>query len=127
MANPSSFTITDLTANSGATKPTFQAVDTNGTINCAAGSKASRLFFDMENADDAAVTVTIKGGTGIQAMQSKDTAFTLAASGSAGDKKFLGPFESSRVCKSDGSLDVTVLAATGAPNLNVRVLRLAKI
>lgn len=127
MANPANLTNQKLAINGGSTKQAFQVIDTNGTINCPIKSNTDRIFIDVENADDAAVTVTVKGGTGVQSIQSKDTAFAFPASGNAGDKKFLGPFESSRVIKSDGSFDIAVLAASGAPNLNIRVIQLPKM
>jgi len=113
--------------NGGATKPTFQACDTDATVPVNAGGSTDRLFLDIENADDAAVTLTIPAGTGVQAHQAKALTLTLAASGSPTDKRFWGPFESQMICKADGTFDLTIDAATGAPALNIRAIRLPKM
>ena len=124
MANPANLTINELAANSAINQPTAQAIDTNGTINCAAKSLTDRLIIEVINTDDAALTVTLKAGTGVQAHQSRDLAVSLAATGTATDKRIIGPFESSRFSKADGSFDVQFTAATGAPACSVRVYRL---
>ena len=124
MANPASLTINDLSANASINQPTAQTVDTNGTINCAVKSVTDRLFLECVNAAAAAIDVTIKGGFLPPSHRSSDLKITLAATGSAGDKKLIGPLESGRVTKTDGSIDVNFLAVSGAPNLTVRVYRL---
>jgi hypothetical protein len=126
MANPASLTINELTANGGINQPTAQTVDTNGTINCAAKSVTERLVIEVVNSAAAAITVTLKAGVNPPSIQARDLALSLAASGSAGDKKIFGPFDSSRFTKADGSFDVQFQAASGAPNLAVRIYRLPK-
>lgn len=120
MANPVNFTVNELSANAAVAQPAAQAVDTNGTINCPVKSQTDRLMIELNNADDAAVTVTVKAGTGSQAHTARDLAVTVAA----GATKVLGPLESMRFVKADGSIDLGVQAATGSPALNVRVYRL---
>ena len=124
MANPASLTINELSANSVINQPTAQSIDTNGTLNCAVKSLTDRLIIEVVNTDDAALTVTVKAGTGIQAHQSRSLAVSLAATGTATDKRMIGPLESGRFVKSDGSIDVQFAAATGSPACSVRVYRL---
>src|SRR5437868_3038693 len=102
MANPANLTINELTANAGIAQPAAQAIDTNGTLNCAVKSLTDRLMIEVVNTDDAALTVTVKAGTGVQAHTARDLAVSVAA----GAGKIIGPLESMRFVKSDGSIDV---------------------
>lgn len=124
MANPANLTVNAISANAAINQPATQTVDTNGTINCAVESLTDRLLVELVNADDAACTVTIKAGTGVQAHTARDLSVSLAASGNAGANKLIGPLESMRFVKADGSIDIQFQAATGAPNCSVRVYRL---
>ncbi|MCD9186714.1 MAG: hypothetical protein LUM44_09785 [Pyrinomonadaceae bacterium] len=124
MANPASLTVNTISANAAITQPASQSVDTNGTINCAVKSFTDRLLIELVNTDDAACTVTIKAGTGVQAHTARDLVVSLAASGNAGANKLIGPLESARFVKGDGSIDIQFQATTGQPALNVRVYRL---
>ena len=126
MANPANFTINELSANAALTQPAAQTVDTNGTINCAVKSQTHRLMIELVNADDAACTVTVKAGTSAVAHTARDLSVSLAASGNAGANKLIGPLESARFVKPDGSIDLQFQAATGAPNCSVRVYRLPR-
>ncbi|MGB7925580.1 MAG: hypothetical protein WCF57_20245 [Pyrinomonadaceae bacterium] len=129
MANPTSLTVTDLTANGSVTQPAAQAIDTNGTVPLAAEGAHDRVLIEVVNADDAALTVTIKAGAesaGAGRAGIGDLAVSLAATGGAGDKKIIGPFESARFQQAGGALSVQFAAATGAPNATVRAYRLPK-
>lgn len=129
MANPASFTINVLTRNGAISQPSAQAVDTNGTVPINADSQTDRLMIEVVNADDAALTVTVKAGSGAQAHLAGqgDLAVSLAASGGgATANRIIGPFESARFVDTDGKVQVQFAAATGAPNANVRVYRLPK-
>jgi hypothetical protein len=128
MANPASLTINALSANGSVNQPAAQTIDTNGTVNCAAQSQTERLFLECVNAAAAAIDVTVKAGAYPPAHRAGigDLKVTLAATGSAGDKKLIGPIESSRFAKADGSVDVQFQAASGSPNLTLRVYRLPK-
>jgi hypothetical protein len=126
MANPASLNITELAANAGTNQPAAQAVDTNGTINCAVQSRMGRLMIEIVNAAAAALTVTIKAGTGVQAHTARDLAVAFAATGGASAKQVIGPLEATRFVKADGSIDINFLAAAGAPNATVTVYRLPK-
>ena len=120
MANPANLTINELSANAGLAQPAAQSVDTNGTINCGVKSQTDRLLIEVVNTDDAALTVTVKAGTGVHAHTSRD----LAVSVPAGAGKLIGPLESMRFVKADGSIDVQFQAAAGSPAASVRVYRL---
>lgn len=124
MANPANLTINELTANAAVNQPAAQTIDTNGTLNCAVKSLTDRLMIELVNGDDAAVDVTVKAGTGVQAHTARDLKVTCAASGNAGANKIIGPLESMRFVKADGSIDLQFQAATGQPSLSVRVYRL---
>jgi hypothetical protein len=122
MANPASLTVNDLSANGSINQPAVQTVDTNGTINCAT-NRMDRLFIEAVNSAAADITVTVKAGANPPSLLSADLAVTvLATSG----KKIIGPFESARFIKADGTFDVNFQAASGSPNLAVRVYRLPK-
>ena len=124
MANPANLTITELPSNAAVNQPAAQTVDTNGTINCAVKSLTDRLMVELVNTDDAALTVTIKAGTGVQAHTARDLAVALAASGGGTANRVIGPLESMRFVKADGSIDLQFQAATGQPACSVRVYRL---
>ena len=127
MANPANFTINELAGNTAMSQPTGDTIDSNGTVNLPAKSLTDRLMVEIINNDDAALTVTFKAGTGVQAHTARDLVVSLAASGGgATAKRMIGPFESSRFVKSDGSIDVAFLAATGSPAATVRVYRLPR-
>jgi hypothetical protein len=125
MANPASLTVNEVSANAAITQPAAQAIDTNGIVNCQIDSKGDHLMIELINLDDTALTVTIKGGTGVQAHTARDLAIALAATGAAGDKKIVGPLESARFVKADGSIDVQ-FAGGASPTSTIRVYRLAK-
>lgn len=124
MANPANLTVNEISANAAVNQPTAQTVDTNGTVNCAVKSLTDRVLIELVNSDDAAVDVTVKAGTARHALTARDLKVTCAASGNAGANKLIGPLESMRFVKSDGSIDLQFQAATGQPNLAVRVYRL---
>lgn len=124
MANPASLTINQLTANAAVGQPAVQTVDTNGTINCAVKSQTDRLMVELVNGAAAALTVTVKAGTGVQAHTARDLAVTLSATGGGSASKIIGPLESMRFVKADGSIDLQFQAASGSPNCAVRVYRL---
>lgn len=124
MANPANLTVNELTANAAINQPAAQPVDTNGTINCPVESLTDRLMIELVNNDDAAVEVKIKAGTSAVAHTARDLTVTCAATGNAGANKIIGPLESARFVKADGSIDLQFTAAAGAPNLAVRVYRL---
>jgi hypothetical protein len=113
--------------NGATAKPAAQACDTDAAVPVNVGGSVDRTFILLENADDAAVTVTFGPGAGVQAHLAKSVAVTLSASGGGTDKKLVGPFESAMVNNADGTLTMTVDAATGAPALNVWAFRLPKM
>jgi hypothetical protein len=126
MANPASLTINELTGNSALSQPAAQTLDTAGTVPINCKSETDRLIIEAVNGDDAAATLTIKAGTGVQAHTAKDLAVALAASGGgATANRIIGPFEASRFVKADGSIDVT-LAGGASPSVAVRVYRLPR-
>ena len=123
MANPASLTINELAANGSIAQPAAQTIDTNGTVNCAVGSLTDRLYIEAVNAAANAITVTVKGGANPPSHLSRDLAVTVPVSPGA---RIIGPFESGRFVKADGSIDVQFQAASDSPNLAVRVYRLPK-
>jgi hypothetical protein len=123
MANPANLIVNELSANSAINHPSVQSVDTNGTINCPVKSQTDRLMIEVINTDDAALTVTVKAGTGAAAHTARDLAVALTAAGDASPAKMIGPLESMRFVRSDGSIDLQFQAATGSPAASVRVYR----
>jgi hypothetical protein len=128
MANPASFTITELSGHGGVSQPAAQTVDTNGIVPIPAGSDLDRLFIEIVNTDDAALTVTLQAGDYPLAPRSGigDASVAFTASGGGGDKKLIGPIESGRFAKKGGIVNLQFQAATGAPAASVRVYRLGK-
>ncbi len=127
MANPATLTVTDLVANGSVTQPAVNTIDTTGTVPAAVAGAAERVVIEVVNAAAAALTVKIKGGVeGAGAIRGSigDVSVALAASGSAGDKKIIGPFESARFVQADGKLNVEFTPASGSPNATVRLYRL---
>ncbi|MCC6328984.1 MAG: hypothetical protein IT174_10740 [Acidobacteria bacterium] len=123
MANPASFTVNALSANGSIAQPAVQTIDTNGTVPIPAATPSDRLFLECVNSAANAIDVTVKGGVNPPSHLSRDLAVTIAATTG---KSIIGPFESQRFTKADGSFDVQFQAASGAPNLAVRVYRLPK-
>jgi hypothetical protein len=125
VANPATLTVTALVLNSSIAKPAAQAIDTNGMVPIAADGSFSRLYLEVENVDDAVLTVAIGAGVDPPAFQGGVGALSLTIPITTG-VKLIGPFESARFAQSTGNLNVTFTAATGAPAANVRVYRLPK-
>lgn len=123
MANPAALTVTALVLNSSIAKPAAQAIDTNGMVPIAADGSTSRLFLEIENVDDAVLTVAIGAGVDPPAFQSAALSLTIPITTGV---RLLGPFESARFAQAGGNINVTFTAATGAPAANVRVYRLPK-
>lgn len=127
MANPATLTVTDLVANGSVTQPAVNTIDTTGTVPAAVSGAAERVVIEVVNAAAAALTVKVKAGAeGAGAIRGSigDVSVALAASGSAGDKKIIGPFESARFVQADGKLNVEFTPASGSPNATVRLYRL---
>lgn len=122
MANPANLTVTSLTANGATAQPAVQTIDTNGTINVPGGHPMDRMVIECVNAAANAITVTVKAGTNPPALLSRDMATSIPASSA----RVLGPFESARFTKADGTFDIQFQAASGSPNLTVRIYKLPK-
>lgn len=127
MANPASITVTACVLNSAVNQPSTQAIDTDGTVPIAVGGRMDRLILEVINAAAAALTVTIKAGDNPPSPLAADLAISLAATGTATDKRIIGPFESARFMQDDGTVNVAFLAASSTPNATVRAYRLPKI
>lgn len=125
MANPANLTINACSANGSIDQPAVQTIDTNGTVSIAAGlgSPMDRMIIECVNAAAQNIDVTVKGGVNPPALIARDLVVTILATTG---RKIIGPFESARFLKSDGSVDVQFQAASGSPNLTVRVYRLPK-
>lgn len=130
MANASSLSVTILAANSLATKPAADVLDT-GTVPVtliAAGSRiggeTDRVFLEVVNNGTAVATVSVGPGTALPAFRRGVGAVAGTVAGGT-VTMFLGPFESARVCRSDGGLAVT-FSPTGTIALAVTVLKLPK-
>jgi hypothetical protein len=125
MANPSALTVTDCSANGSVAQPAANAIDTTGTVPAAIESAHERVILEVNNTDDAALTVTIESGAegaGAGRAGIGDLSVAIAA----GAVKIIGPFEPARFMQADGKLNVTFTPATGAPACSVRCYRLPK-
>lgn len=127
MANPASITVTALSGNGGTNRPTAQTIDTDGTVPVTVGGAMDRLIFEIVNAAAAALTVTFKAGANPPSILARDLAISLAATGGPTATQIVGPFESGRFIKADGSVDIAFLAASSTPNCTIRAYRLPKI
>lgn len=123
MANPANITINECSANGSITQPAVQTIDTNGTITMLAGGKTDRIIIEAVNAAAQILTLTVQAGTKPPSLQSRDLAVAIPATTG---KAIIGPFESSRFAKANGNIDINFTAASGSPNLAVRVYRLPK-
>jgi hypothetical protein len=124
MANPANLIINECAANGSITQPTAQTIDTNGIVNCAVQGLSERLIIEAVNSAANNITVTVRAGTLPPAMRASALAVTVVATTG---KVIIGPLESARFAKPDGSIDVDFLAASGAPNLAIRVYRLPRL
>lgn len=126
MANPATLTVNTCVANGSINQPAVQTIDTNATINVPGGHPTDRMIFEVVNLAVNAIDVILKGGVTPPSLLAGDMKFTLSATGGGTDKRILGPFESGRFIKADGTIDVNFQASTGAPNLTLRIYKLPK-
>lgn len=128
MPNPLSIAIADLTANAAANQPAAQAIDTDGIVPIAAGGRTDRLILEIVNVAAVALTVKVKAGDNPPAHRAGvgDLSVAMAATGTATDKRIIGPFESGRFIQDDGTVSVSFTAASATPNATVRCYRLPK-
>lgn len=127
MANPANITVTELSANAAINQPAVQTLDTAGDITIVGvGSRTDRLIIEAINTDDAAATLTVKAGANPPGHTAADLAIAMAASGTATDKRIIGPFEASRFVQADGTLKLN-LAGGASPTVTLRVYRLPKV
>lgn len=124
MANPASLTVTAPVANGSVNQPAAQTIDTNGDVPITVGSPMNRMIIEAVNSAAADIAVTLKAGDNPPSHLSGDLAVTVVATSG---KKIIGPFESQRFLKSDGTVVVNFQAASGSPNLAIRVYRLPKL
>lgn len=125
MANPAELTVTDANMNGSVAQPAANAIDTNGTVPADIEGAHERILLEVNNTDDAALTVTIKAGSEA-AGAGRSSIGDLAVAVAAGAVKLIGPLESARFQQADGKVNVAFLAAAGAPAASVRCYRLPK-
>lgn len=130
MSNPAAITITECTANGAINQPAVNTIDTDGIVPVNLGGLGlDRVIIEIINAAAAALTVVVGAGANPPGLQSKQLSVSLAATGTATDKRIIGPFSASRFVKggSDaGELHLTFTAASSTPNATVRCYRLPK-
>lgn len=126
MANPASITVTALTANAGTNQPAAQTIDTDGTVPITVGGPMDRFILEIINAAANTLQVTIKAGANPPSIGARDLVIQMAATGGGAAKQIVGPFESGRFIKADGSVDVAFLAGASTPNATIRAYRLPK-
>lgn len=125
MANPANLTITELTPNAGLNQPAVQTLDTAASIEVVGvKSETDRLIVEAINTAAATATLTVQAGDNPPGHNSRALAVAFAATGSAGDKKIIGPFEAGRFVKADGNIDLTLAGAT--PGMTIRIYRLPR-
>lgn len=122
MANPSNLTVTSLAVHGAVAPPATQTIDTNGTVNVSGGHTMDRMFIELVNAAVNAIDVTVKAGVSPPSLAARDLVVTVPASST----RILSALESGRFLKADGTFDVAFQAASGAPNLTIRIYKLPK-
>jgi hypothetical protein len=122
MANPASLNVNTLSAHSAVARPVAQTIDTNGTVSVPGGQTMDRLLIELDNAAANAIDVTIKAGANPPSLAARDLVVTVPATGN----RVLGPLESGRFTKADGTFDIQFQASAGSPNLAIRIYRLPK-
>lgn len=123
MANPANLAIAALATNGSIDRQAAQNIDTNGTVPMPNASPTDRLFIEAANTAAQPLDLTVKAGVNPPALAARDLVVTIPATTGF---KLIGPFESGRFLKADGSIDVQFQAASGSPTLAVRVYRLPK-
>lgn len=131
MANPSAITITECTANGAINQPTVNTIDTTGMVPVnLSGKGLDRVIIEIINAAAAALTVDIKAAANPPGIQSRALSVALAATGTATDKRIIGPFSASQFVQGGadaGEIHLTFTPASGSPNATVRCYRLPKV
>jgi len=129
MPNPAALTVTNLAANGAVNQPAVNTIDTTGTVPAAVEGETERVILEIINAAAVVLTVKIKAGAegaGAGRGTVGDLSVTLAATGTATDKRIIGPLESARFVQADGKLNVEFTPASGSPNATVRLYRLPR-
>jgi len=124
--NPSTLTVTDIPESGVVSQPAGDTIDTDGVVPLAAGGATERIVLEVENLDDAALTVRVKAGVHARAGIG-DLSVALAASGDgATAKRVIAGLESARFAQKGGHMNIEFDAASGAPNAKVRAYRLPR-
>lgn len=121
MANPASLTVTACVVNGSVAQPAAQTIDTTGTVPITAASPMDAMIIEAVNSAAQNIDVVVKAGFNPPSLLSRDLTVTVVATTG---KVIIGPFESARYLKADGSVDITFTPVSGSPNLAVRVYRL---
>lgn len=79
------------------------------------------MIIEAVNSAAQNIDVVVKAGFNPPSLLSRDLTVTVVATTG---KVIIGPFESARYLKADGSVDITFTPVSGSPNLAVRVYRL---
>lgn len=129
MANATAITVTDLTANAVTARPTGDTLDTGTaavTLAAAIGNVANRVIIEVTNTAAANLVASVAAGAEPPALNAGQGA--LASANIAQNAVvYMGPFESGRFIKADGSLSVTFTPASGTIGATIRCYRLPKI
>ena len=109
MANATTITINDLTANGSIAAPTAQILDTGTAdvvLETAATSDMDRIIIEVSNTATEDLVVVIEAGESPPAFRNSLGDVTSAAIADNA-RRIFGPFESARFAQADGKLQVT--------------------
>lgn len=125
MANPANLTVTDLTLNSSVVRPAGDTIDTDGTVPIL-GDALNRLVIEVTNNDaENNLVVTVAAGQSPPAVL--ETFGALAVTIAGGGVALIGPLESARFMRADGTINVTFQeTGAGAAEATVRAYLLPK-
>lgn len=134
MANATAITLTAAVANSKATQPTVDTLDTGTaavTLPLAlAGVGCDRVILEVKNTAAAALLVEILAGDNPPALRAPLGNLTLSAAMAQNVVEIFGPFDASRFLQNDatsnGRLDFKFTPASGTIGAQIRAYRLPK-
>ncbi|MGI6376436.1 MAG: hypothetical protein GX601_06745 [Anaerolineales bacterium] len=127
MANPEKLKVTSLLMNDSMAQPTADTIDTNGAVPIAAADLAGRgndLMIEVVEPDVRATTVTVLAGDNPPAVRRGLGDLTIEID--KGAAVVIGPLETARFIRDDGTLQLAFIGSGGAASAQVRVYLLPK-
>lgn len=128
MANATSLTVNNFTANGSTANPTADVLDTGTsavTLYADVDGETDRVIIRVTNSAAANLTVTAVAGDNPPAQRAGVGGFTSGNIAQNG-VLWLGPFESARFVQNDGTIGFTFTPASGTINCSAQLFKLPK-